>query len=171
MNPELQLKIVTIFWAFLKGRLLWLVGWNPSPLLRSLVRIRWGSGRPTSGRRRTIPAVYRYAIHVFGREEGTAPTTNFTAAVIDLTLLNLGADLASPQRPSPASHSAATYGGVVASGDIHKYDPERKFERLLLGSAPANLLFCKKIFAKFDRRMLALLTSPAGVSPKAMEEG
>jgi len=33
-----------------------------------------------------------------------------------------------------------SYGGVVASGDIHKYDPERKFERLLLGSAPANLL-------------------------------
>jgi hypothetical protein len=33
-----------------------------------------------------------------------------------------------------------SYGGVVASGDIHKYDPERKFERLLIGSAPANLL-------------------------------
>ena len=35
---------------------------------------------------------------------------------------------------------AKSYGGVVASGDIHKYDPERKFDRLLLGSPPANLL-------------------------------
>lgn len=32
------------------------------------------------------------------------------------------------------------YGGVVAHGGTYKRDPERKFERLLLESAPAGLL-------------------------------
>jgi hypothetical protein len=32
------------------------------------------------------------------------------------------------------------YGGVVASDDAFRRDPERKFERLLLGSAPDGLI-------------------------------
>jgi hypothetical protein len=34
----------------------------------------------------------------------------------------------------------AAYGGVVASENIYKRDLERKFERLLLGSAQVNLI-------------------------------
>jgi hypothetical protein len=34
----------------------------------------------------------------------------------------------------------AAYGGVVAWGVVYKRDPERKFERLLLGSAQGNLI-------------------------------
>jgi hypothetical protein len=34
----------------------------------------------------------------------------------------------------------AAYGGVIASENIYKRDLERKFERLLLGSAQVNLI-------------------------------